>query len=909
MKKILFNSKSKQKGIALLFALAMLSLLLIMAIGFATSAIFEQKAAANSASTTNARVFAQSAMNRVVALLNVYGDSIQYSHDPTNTTDMLSHLTTAVSGAPLYTWQKTDPVSWEYLSVSDGIDTRMIGRFSYKIVPLGGIDPGAIVSQTVDEKLGTEPRIGNNVTEINVTSVSPNDIPVSSALAQNFNYTTFAGAPGKYPGYPPGWQTYDNLFNTLNITASDVRGKFLKWFVLDTLKLNEAFQVNAPSPTPPLYHRFNLTRNFTTDFPAAYPPVAIYEKILLDKNPTASPDGVPDQPPKAYPSTAPEDGYGIPWLAFFGYDKNGVLDNTQKGTFASVIDRRRQIAANLVDYCQVSGSPVTNVNYSTWTTAGADPAFTGNMQTPYINELGFTISVSAKRTSKTNVQISFTPNVLYEVINIYPVADTTPYIRVLYTLNYKINGTAYPPVSILSTNTQMTAAYWNAANTPRYADRAFADPAITCNVTVAKNVAATINITDCQLSIDKVVLSTTSLASGNADCALIKGTSSKWATTVTCAAATNSTWPGTAEFSIAFQTNDPRQNLNPGDWCMTETSPGGTFPASAPYANVGTPGSKNNFNGSPVNPSTTGLDPEVVTDPAYNPGAPAGKTNLSTAYIRHAIMQSPWELGLIHRGAAWETINLKACDLDKANTYVAAGVPVASYAYVRIPGGADYASGDANILDQVKMDNNTTNYKVNINAATDPVTNQNAVLQALLRNIRIGTTYALPGAAVGTAITDPAKLTALFTAIAAKTANYPTRAAVANVAALFDGTCGTVQGTDALKEELIGKFINLTDISGKSQYFYVILLAQAIKDIGTPASAATGLTIIKKDTAGNPVTFNNVRMGAFQKPVESPAGSGNYVYADEVIGEQKIKVLIFMEPSNKCKILSYEFIP
>ena len=65
-------------------------------------------------------------------------------------------------------------------------------------------------------------------------------------------------------------------------------------------------------------------------------------------------------------------------------------------------------------------------------------------------------------------------------------------------------------------------------------------------------------------------------------------------------------------------------------------------------------------------------------------------------------MQSPWELGFIHRGAAWQTINLKAYNSDEG---------VATDA-----GGNAYSDGDANILDQIKMSSQTETYgKVNIN--------------------------------------------------------------------------------------------------------------------------------------------------------------------------------------------------
>lgn len=56
-------------------------------------------------------------------------------------------------------------------------------------------------------------------------------------------------------------------------------------------------------------------------------------------------------------------------------------------------------------------------------------------------------------------------------------------------------------------------------------------------------------------------------------------------------------------------------------------------------------------------------DPEKNVD--SNGPAWTDSKHLSTAYIRNAPMQSLWELGVIHRGAAWQTLNLKAAELRK----------------------------------------------------------------------------------------------------------------------------------------------------------------------------------------------------------------------------------------------------
>jgi hypothetical protein len=461
------------------------------------------------------------------------------------------------------------------------------------------------------------------------------------------------------------------------------------------------------------------------------------------------------------------------------------------------------------------------------------------------------------------------------------------------------------------------------------------------------------------------------------------------------------TLPVTSRAYVSYQANDPRQNLKPGDWCIAETVAAGmngtekiapdTATADAGKSLVWTPGAKNRFRDSsnnlvfidPYN-NETDRDSETVDDPAYNKTTGA---RLSTAYIRQKSTATspdgitPWDLGFIHRGYAWQTLNLKEYDRNKANKYVA-GTPN------RIPGGGAYTDptpddpvgdteegGDANILDQIKIGNATTAQKININSSyTDPTTNKNIVLQALLDKIIIGSPPSSP-ATIGTAPVFPATLpkigtqinvnevpvvghfmdavTLISSAIMArdKSLDYITRAGVANAMytlddvappnnlrrALSQAFCG-IQDTDAKQEELIGKFINLCDVGGKVEYFTVIILAQTIKDVGGP-STGTGIAISKKDNNGNVYKFDGVTNNGPVKPDGSRVlpvdnhgssvlpkaklgtldticktnadGSKTYIYADEVVAEQKVKLFVWRDTSvtpAKSKIISIEYI-
>ena len=977
------KSKKRQQGIALIFALAMLSLLLIMGMGFATNSIFVQKAAYNSSNTTSARLLCQSAVSRVLALLqlqiSLYGETIDFSYDNWSANsgdkDMLDHLTTKIGDASIYTWNNSQPVTWEYIKTNDGSTDRLIGRFAYVVVPVGGINPAAVVKSGTREEAPvsatvTERRVGASVDEINIMAVSPGDIVASATPGVNqvsagkFNYVATASSSpaGKLPGTAPNgyWTSHANMFTLMGITSGSLKSKFLKWFVVGAagaFAQREACWVDrngngvmdsVTGTNDELFHRFNIyTRAPATSwdaFTATDSEKVINANLLCDANDDNVPEVLPTPyppPPAAFP--AANDGLGIPWLAFFGYDKNGVVDETGplKGTFPNVTAIRHQIAANLIDYCDSNTTNPTydtkNCSRSTWLNSGVayDPLYTGNEITPYINEVGFNMHVAAVRTDKKTVTITFTPEIELEAINIYNATNTNIWMSARYSLDYKtvVNGvtTAYTGASTVSAFTALT---WAAAGGPRYAKINFNGTAITKTITVTSGSSPVISVTECKLNVDKAVLSTSNSGTNNVDCSLIKKSSSAWTMINNwISSGTASDIPNNApptEFSIAFQTNDPRQNLNPGDWSTTETAFAAIAPVSAPYASVGTLGTKNIFNGVAVDPSAPSADKdlEIVTEPAFNPGAAVGLQRLSTAYIRNSVMLSPWELGFIHRGVAWQTLNLKEYDPNKANKFVAANVPNTTYPYNRIPGGGAYSDpvnggGDANILNQIKMGNATflgnltSNNKININSTyVDSDTHNNITLQALLSNIRIGNNPANIGIAAGDAegskVVPSIEMYNVINGIMNRTGmDYVTRAEVANAMycagpssfkrALSESVCGIVQNTDAKQEELIGKFINLCDVGGKNNYFYVIITAQAIKDIGGPSTGA-GFTISKRK--GSNLYSTACKQGTFD------FDNTNGIYYDEITAEQKVRLLVFADPNDscKCKVLSYEFI-
>lgn len=547
-------------------------------------------------------------------------------------------------------------------------------------------------------------------------------------------------------------------------------------------------------------------------------------------------------------STKTHDGTGIPWL------KNWT--GTEKD----------QIIANLLDYCDTDSIPHTDY------VAGGSPTYVGLEKTAYINEIQVSISQApvVKAAAMGGASYTWIPVVISitpEIVNVY--AEEVPACNL--ELKYEINGVvnkghvvsyklksldAGVPVEGLSG----TLTYNFLAATAAHSFQiVLPQPLIFLGdsyVTPDEGTPVNLTITDIKLTAflkdsGGNLIDFAAIASEAAPVDLDVHPSAKYAN---------------------YQANDPRQNHFLVNW---NTKTGDIDQGSLGLNNTGV-----------CIPGASG-DREPRTDPW-----------VSTCYIRNAPMQSPWELGTIHRGASWETINLKAFSAGTV--------------------GGSYANGDANILDQVKMTSDTVNSgKVNINSTSKDA------LKALCRNIYVKESYAM----VGTIPPDSNQVTSscageIADAIIAEStvSAFKNRAEVAKVAKLWNNSVGggtLEQTTDATREEIIGKFVNLTTV--RQNLFTVIILAQAIKDVG--GIAPSEITIVKDlnsdgdvdgpvvekwDIDGNGV--DNDTLPAGTKTIAAQLGRYDQ-YADEIVSEQKILAVIYRDAfTNKCKIIYYEYL-
>ncbi len=908
----------EEKGIAIIMTLGILAILLVVALSFAASARTTMKAASANANVIAARLIAESAAARVVALMGNYdmsqlNNGIAYTHTPSadtngGTYDWTYHLrTVGYLGSDLLAWEdnafythvasasdaaETPYLNWEYIyDDPTSSDKKIIGRVAYFAWPLTGADPLSLVKSGADESTHPESRIGKEPNEINIASLAEPSGASSWFNAKVPAYNLVGTGAGTMDASA---RSFGVMFDSshINVTDSARQQTIEQWFVEDPQATPEAFWIdhndidgdgslgNSTGGTSDaidspyeLYNRFNLARTDwddldTSDSPSSPNDVA----YLLDSSSTAL---------TQWSNSGSDNGHCIPWLA--------AWQSTAPGYSAT--ERSKQIAANLIDYCDSDSIATTD--------DPNNPTYTGNESTPCINEARVEVEgdISETTNGSGGSDYTFTASLKgldVEVVNPYPHSTNSNFsLQVTYSVEVEWtpgSGIATQTLTMSGTTTLSGSA---PASSYKNVSKLSVDAATT-TVSGASGAAKTLAFKLTSLKIRE-----NSSGGDFWDYAFIADSSHMPAgSPISLTAGT----PGCVDAEV----DDPRQNLKIDDWKDNWTSGG---------SGIGSLGSVNTA----FSPSASG-DQESATEP----------WNVSTMYVANAPMKSLWELGAIHRGAKWETINLK-----EYNSVVGTGWSGG------LKGGNQYSDttghdgGDANILDQVKLTSDTDtfdsstgqyNYKISLSTKSEDV------LYALLNRIQIGSDYneIHAGGLSGTAITG-GSVSTLAGNIKAAAPTIKTRGEIATVAELFNGSCGVAQTSDAEKEELIGKFMNLCDLLS-SDFYTVVILAQSIKDIG-------GVTIFKDlDANGAPTsTISESTCGYdVDGKDDSSSGSGNTYYtlddfkddsigsspeqiatqygrydqyADEILAEQKIKVVFYKDPiTGKVTVLSYEYL-
>lgn len=386
---------------------------------------------------------------------------------------------------------------------------------------------------------------------------------------------------------------------------------------------------------------------------------------------------------------------------------------------------------------------------------------------------------------------------------------------------------------------------------------------------------------------------------------------------------------------IGLEVDDPRQNHNADDWIFykNEGSATGTGTMTVDLLNTA-------WKPNTAFLSSTGADSDSLSDGGSIksgvdvdgfglPPPSASPVGCSTRFIRNGAMRSPWELGAIHRAGQWQTLNLQDYSLASDGSFVHNG----------------YKGGDAPILDQIKMNNFSMNSKFNANSK------DLSLLKALFARVEIPKSTS-GGNDSGYANDylkhtleselDTSTREAMANAMLVDMESDSSRVQIANSSTSTSNKLRALQGMsddsssfnscDMGREAVIGKIVNL--LKGgtgddKRQRFSVIVLAQAIKDIGTPSTKAPipfNVDINKDGLIGSADETDETLYGyridydgdgrCSSVISESPTGSthlkaqkGRYdQYIDKITGTAKIYAEVERDPkTKKYRIVSFNF--
>ena len=931
--------RKRERGIALLFTLIVLSLLLILALGFALNSMFDQKAAYNSANASFAAFLAQTQLKQVLSLIKNdeanLDNSIFYSHDSvspvvTDLNMLKDMLSERLPVADLLDSIDTNKVNWNYIRSEDS-EKRIIGRTAFVAItggtPLDSLVDGRAGTTAYpkhDEKLNSETRIGKYVSEINVRASLPS---ATDLIAEALNWTSgkpVSGAGftnGKYTG---NWQSFTNLFSIIEAAigsslSTAQKDEFKNNLSIVVARDKEAFWADTNADTnidsDELYKRFDLARDWNTADNAA-DLAFIKDKILLTSGTS------PDVDMEKWVDTDSTAGSaGLPWLACFGYKDDGTLYTTTdlSSTFPSVSAHRCQIAANLKDYCDDDGGinrPTSDVDptiasATNWVNCVTHPTFTGNEKTPYINTAGFKITAlrteSGSGSSYTvGTDIEITPCI--GLINIYgsnwPSEDLTVVIKGDVDIQTTVgtNNKTTPVPNALDCTITIVKDVTGDWTTTGYSKFKMSSSAYTKSTT-GHSVSLpdqSISVKVTGIKINKIVLHNGTVAY---DYTKLLETPSGYSREFF----SGTSGGGTGWFGFAV--HDPRQNLNNGDWlCLTSSSvddPKTVFSLTGTDPYYGAANADNSVIANRTEaPSIGGASADAegtVTDPA--------NASLSTAFIRNALMESPWELGFIHRGLKWQTVNLKKYDPLKA--YQTVNIGTRKY----IPGGGLYSAGDANILDQIKMTPKAYSpQKINLKSQKTVTFDNlfskiklecsidNAMSVNSMAGIDPATGTALSGTEINLSGSDYTNMrTNIINMFKITGTANRTRAGVAGELVLPAGAA-----TDAAQEELTGKIVNLTKVNGKVDTFTIVILAQMIKDVGGPSGNPFNVTKYSGDASVSGT--KGCEVGIFNADINDINNSKKNIYYDEIIAEQKIIVKGYHTIDGNVKITSFQYV-
>lgn len=774
-----------QRGAALLFALGALALFMLLSLAFVAESLMDRKIAANRAAKPMAAVLCESAINHVRALL------MHYQVDPDTLKDIDSldefrSIGNEAAGDPLgktqvdldeflagtgRDWSNVvlAPVAdtyWKYIKADEPAEVDDAGN-----VTNNSIITGRYAFSVLGDYSGRYPEIAADTNE-----------PVNWGTHEEY---MLLGAPGEIfsAEVRNALADDDEYEDMVNKHMSPIPPAFVDGFVPSAW--DSVYDASNKPDMIDIWQRFNLARN-------DWDTLTVDDLLTADVN--------------AHVNRV----YGNTWDSDFEDDAAQLLNNKTKSivalshiaddpaTFADLATRRRQIAANLIDYSDSDDEPTSDIAPADWSKSNV-PEYTGNERTLYIDRMGVALNPDISITSSGNnigIQCTIEKSIMAGLVDMYDVGtdsdaqyearidfgdSTEPMVHitlndgvpltVYYTCTYQyyqifmgwrdaVLGTPDVPEEYVASGlgTALLNVDWGAdlpasVTIPfQVGDGDYRAAAVAAKEEYAPTVALgdllnavvplrilekghlitrNVNIqvvgvkmafdVDIDVPVDAVTLKRNGENVDFADTGIrFQGNG----TIVFDPTQPGNSYRQSLPFVQAVYGFDARQNLNPGDWWMDTAyfapAKDGNFPhtyvgdsfgfdTDGIFQNAGN-GFANGI-GTPVGGSTGTVYPFATIHADRNPQNLSASrdysrdledgdnpADLSTAYIANEPMKHFYELGHIHRGAKWETLNISKVPSFNDETRVDD-----SRFTVASADGLSYEEGDGWLLDCVTI--------------------------------------------------------------------------------------------------------------------------------------------------------------------------------------------------------------
>ncbi|MCQ2377964.1 MAG: pilus assembly PilX N-terminal domain-containing protein [Victivallaceae bacterium] len=1047
-----FARRGSDRGVALLFALGVLSALMLLGIAFINGSLFARRIAENRSHGAEAKLLARSVADLVAGAVDQMYQSggtpgfdlrnVFSVGDPSATSrsqDAYGEFLRPYSRGGNSAYSKLDVYSrtpyhgsdssaqWVYVHTpevdDDGnrsaADSVIIGRYAYQVLPTPGFGRMSLYRVLTGSYVNQEQFPGNwdqnaagSSYQTQVFGITPQDARWGQSILE-LKWRE-SGSPNAF-----GFQTADEIPTRFAefyaggyVSPSDREER--AWLESSfTEDVFPGFREVAPGGGP----RFNLTAWNSAD-----PWYDRFGGVSVANSNTVVDKLLASGTQESLEFELDKDKSQAPGLAFL----NSIGNGGETGSFQSVDDLRRQIAANLNDYCDGDDIPTSDVAL----TPDASPVYTGNERTLYLNELAYALSLNFVAESGQQISLdsaTSTFNWFAELIDVYGnvdgngnldaagyqlegdfgsdfrcVVSLVPTFRVQnysYTINgsdqpgsgsdYEwtpdvaadhtryddhvnrgINPGSFPAITNFSGN-EYKVGMAGVALTPAspspwdFGDSFWRDEvrqALIAKICADENVDASAVTIDSMSAPDLI-----SMQAKFADLSLqtknfvlkksgdpVDFVNVNFSGSDRTIAIRNRTL-GSASTSFrtialigGMEVKDPRQNLNVvtesrapsgdeagdfkdaahSDWVWNPrvvigpavdlsavTTMTGTFNGTA--APTDFQGALNSAS-APDNPGSAGNtadhDRENVSNPGWTSASAGG--HISTAVIRNAPMKSPWELGFIHRGIPFQTVNLKKAATSSDTRY--SDGDGAIFDYIRMT-QANYSYGRLN-LNQfgtvatsggLQSNENTIRYRgagTNISTTSTqwgqldnellaalfegvPATEDAADFVRLTADAQAGS-YSAPGGRAGGDVGTMASnlRTQLLNDIPDAADRYDVASEVLNLTAgstpLFVSWSGGDTAPDAQQELLAGRTMNLLTAGGEPpSVFRAVIVAQTIRDLGGDNGA--DITVVSSDHPD--ATPDRAWHGRFDMQGGHTDPNDN-VHFDVITGEAKILV-------------------